>query len=67
VLFEISDGAFSGVAEMAVRRHQLVIYIIGGEKNIQSGPCLVVESLEFWFETLDSDFLMDGIIGIDPI
>jgi hypothetical protein len=32
VLFESLDGAFSGVAAMAARRHQLVIYIIGGEK-----------------------------------
>jgi hypothetical protein len=32
VFLESSDGAFSGVAAMEVRRHQLVIYIIGGEK-----------------------------------
>jgi hypothetical protein len=61
VLFESSDGAFRGIAAMAVRRHQLVLNLIGGEKNLQSGRCLVVESLEFWFETLDSEFLMDGI------
>jgi hypothetical protein len=66
VLFESSDGVLSGVAAMAVRRHQLVIYIIGVEKVLQSGRCLVVESLEFWFETLDNKFLMDGIIGLDP-
>jgi hypothetical protein len=66
VLFKSSDGAFSGVAAMAVRRHQLVIYIIGGEEILQSGRCLVVESLELWFETLDREFLMDGIIGLDP-
>jgi hypothetical protein len=51
---------------MAVRRHQLVIHIIGGEKILQSGRCLVVESLEFWFEALDSELLMDGIICFDP-
>jgi hypothetical protein len=66
VLFESSDGAFCGVAVMAVRRQQLKLHIIGGGKNLQSGRCLVVESLEFWFETLDREFLMDGIIGIDP-
>jgi hypothetical protein len=66
MFFESSDGAFSGVAEIAVRRHQLVLYIIGGEKFLQSGRCLIVDSLEFWFETLDSEFLMDGIIGLDP-
>jgi hypothetical protein len=54
VLFESSDGVFSGVAAMEVMRHQLVLYII------------VVESLEFWFEALDSEFLMDGIIGLGP-
>jgi hypothetical protein len=51
---------------MAVRRHQLVIYIIGGEKILQRSRGLVVESLEFWFETLDNEFLMDSIIGFDP-
>jgi hypothetical protein len=25
-----------------------------------------VESFIFWFKTLDSEFLMDGIIGFDP-
>jgi hypothetical protein len=66
VLFESSDGVFRGVAAMAVRRNQLVIYIIVGGKILQSGGCLVVKSLEFWFETLDSEFLIDGIIGFDP-
>jgi hypothetical protein len=66
VLFESPDGVLSGIAAMAVRRHQLVLHIIGGEKILQSGRCLVVESLDFWFETLDSEFLMDGIIGIAP-
>jgi hypothetical protein len=32
VFFESSDGAFRGITAMAVRRHQLVIEIIGGEK-----------------------------------
>jgi hypothetical protein len=66
VFFEILDGAFRGVVAMAVRRHQLVIYIIGGEKMLQNGRCLVVESLELWFEALDSEFLMNGIICFDP-
>jgi hypothetical protein len=66
VFFEGPDGAFRGVAAMAVRRHQLVIDIIDSEKNLQSGGCLVIESLEFWLETLDSELLMDGIICFDP-
>jgi hypothetical protein len=66
VLFESSDGAFIGIAAMAVGRHQLVLHVIGGEKNLQSGRCLVVDSLEFWFETLYREFLMDVIIGLDP-
>jgi hypothetical protein len=65
VLFESSEGAFSGIAAMAVMRHQFVFHIIGGEKILQSGRCLVVKSLEFWFESLDSEFLMDGIICLD--
>jgi hypothetical protein len=32
VLFESPDGAFSGIAAMAVGRHQLVLNVIGGEK-----------------------------------
>jgi hypothetical protein len=62
VFFEGPDGAFRGVVEMAVRRHQLVSDIIDGEKILQSGRCLIVESLEFWLETLDSELSMDGII-----
>jgi hypothetical protein len=53
VFFESSDGAFSGIASMTVRRHQLVRDIVDGEVILQSGRCLVVESLELWFETLD--------------
>jgi hypothetical protein len=67
VFFESPDGAFRGVAAMAVRRHKLVIYIIGGEKILQSSRCLVVESLEFWFEALHSEFLMDGIMCFDSL
>jgi hypothetical protein len=33
---------------------------------LQSGRCLVVESLELWFKTFGSEFLMDVIIGLDP-
>jgi hypothetical protein len=51
---------------MTVGRQQLIIHVIGGEKMLQSGRCLVVESLEFWFETFGSEFLMDVIILIDP-
>jgi hypothetical protein len=32
VLFESLYGAFSGIAAMAVRRHQLILHVIGGEK-----------------------------------
>jgi hypothetical protein len=47
---------------MTVRWHQLVSDIIDGEKILQSGGCLVVESLEFWLETLDSQLLMNAVI-----
>jgi hypothetical protein len=62
VFFEGPDGAFRGIAVIAVSRHQLVIDIIDGEEILQSGGCLVVECLDFWFETLDSELLMDGIL-----
>jgi hypothetical protein len=60
------DGALRGVAAMEVRWHQLVSDIIDGEKILQSGGCLVVESLEFWLKPLASELLMDGIICFDP-
>jgi hypothetical protein len=62
VFFEGPDGAFRGIVSMAVRLHQLVSDIIVGEEVLQSGGCLVVESLEFWLETLDSELLMNGVI-----
>jgi hypothetical protein len=67
VFFEGSDGAFRGVAAMAMRWHQLVSNIIDGAEILQSGGCLVIESLEFWLETFDSELLMDGIICFDPL
>jgi hypothetical protein len=67
VFFESLDGAFSGIAAVAVGRHQLVIHVIGGEETLQGGRCLIVESLEFRYETLDRDFFMDVIIGINPL
>jgi hypothetical protein len=66
VFFEGPDGAFYSAATMAARWHQLVSDIVDGEEILQSGRCLVVESLEFWLETLDSELLMDGIICFDP-
>jgi hypothetical protein len=66
VFFEGPDGAFRGVAAMAVRWHQLVSNIIGGEEVLQSGGCLVVESLELLLETLDSELLMNGVICFYP-
>jgi hypothetical protein len=55
---ESPDGAFRRAAALEVRRHQLVIVIIDGEIMLQSGGCLVVESLELWFETLDSELVL---------
>jgi hypothetical protein len=52
---------------MAVRWHQLVSDIIDGEEILQSGGCLVVESLELWLETLDCELLMNGVICFDPL
>jgi hypothetical protein len=45
---------------------QLVLHVIGGEKVVQSSRCLGVKSLEFWFETLACEFLVDVIICFDP-
>jgi hypothetical protein len=59
-------GTLSGVASVTVGRYQLILHIIGGEKVLQSGRCLVVESLEFWCGLLGSEFLVDVIICFDP-
>jgi hypothetical protein len=67
VFLESPDGAFGGVASMTVRRHQLISDIIDGEEILQSGRCLVVESLELWFETLDCELLMNAVICFDPL
>jgi hypothetical protein len=66
VFIESSDGAFCGVASMTVRRNQLISDIIDSEEILQSGRCLVVESLELWFETFDCELLMDTVIYFDP-
>jgi hypothetical protein len=66
VFFESPDGAFRGIAAMTVRRDQLIINIIGGEKNLQYGRCLVVESLKSGFESFDIEFFIDGVICFDP-
>jgi hypothetical protein len=66
VFLEIPDGAFRSIALMTVRRHQLISDIIDGEEIIQSCRCLVVESLELWFETFDFELFMDAVICFDP-
>jgi hypothetical protein len=67
VFLERPDGAFGGVASMTVRWNQLVSNIIDGEEILQSGGCLVVKSLELWFETLDCELLMDAVIWFYPL
>jgi hypothetical protein len=64
--FESPDGAFRGVASMTVRQIQLISDIIDGEVILLSVRCLVVESLEIWFETFDCELLMDAVICFDP-
>jgi hypothetical protein len=44
----------------------LISDIIDGEEILQSGRCLVVESLELWFETFDCELLMNAVICFDP-
>jgi hypothetical protein len=51
---------------MTVRRNQLISDIIGGEEILQSSRCLVVKSLEFWFETFHCELLVDAAICFDP-
>jgi hypothetical protein len=62
VFFESPDDAVGSVALMAVRRNQLIIDILCSEEILQSGRCLIVESLELWFETFDRELLMDASV-----
>jgi hypothetical protein len=66
VLLESYDGVFGSVVSLAMRWHQLVSNIIDGKEILQGGRCFVVESLELWFETLDRELLMNGVICFDP-
>jgi hypothetical protein len=66
VFLESPDGAFRSVASMAVGRNQLISDIIDGEEILQSSRCLVVESLELWFETFDRELFMDAAVRFDP-
>jgi hypothetical protein len=66
VFLESPDGAFRSVASMKVGRNQLISDIIDGEENLQGVRCLVVESLELWFETFDRELLMYAVICFDP-
>jgi hypothetical protein len=66
VFLESPDGALRSVASMTVRWHQLISDIIDGEEILQSGRCLVVESLELWFETFYCELLMYAVIWFDP-
>jgi hypothetical protein len=51
---------------MTVGWNQLISDIVYGEEILQRGQCLVVESLELWFETFDRELLMDAVICFDP-
>jgi hypothetical protein len=64
MLFKSPDGAFRDGTAVTVGWDQFVLHIIGGGEILQSGQCLVVESLELRSETLDSEFLMDVIIMV---
>jgi hypothetical protein len=66
VFLESPDGAFHIIASMTVGWNQLISDIIDGEEILQSGRCLVVESLEIWFETFDRELLMDAVICFEP-
>jgi hypothetical protein len=52
---------------MTVRQNQLIIDIMCGEEILKSGRCLVVESLEPWFETFDRELLMDAAVCVDSL
>jgi hypothetical protein len=52
VFFEGPDGAFRGVAAMAVRRHQLLIDIISGEKFFKAADASLSRVWSFGLKPL---------------
>jgi hypothetical protein len=52
MFFENKDGAVRGVEVMAVRRHQLVTYIIGGEKIFKADNASLSRVWSFGFKPL---------------
>jgi hypothetical protein len=66
VFFESSNGSLSGVLAMTVGGNKLIFHVIDSEKVFQSGECFVGKGLNFGFETLGSEFLMDVVICFDP-
>jgi hypothetical protein len=52
VFFESPDGAFRGVAAMAVRRDQLVIYIIGSEQFFKAADASLSRVWSFGLKPL---------------
>jgi hypothetical protein len=52
VFFEGLDGAFRGIAAMAVRRHQLVIDIISGEKFFKAADASLSRVWSFGLKPL---------------
>jgi hypothetical protein len=51
VIFERSDGSFSSVASMDMRRFQLKIYVRRNEKLLDCTSRFIVETLEEGFES----------------
>jgi hypothetical protein len=52
VFFEGTDGAFRGVAAMTLRRHQLILYVIGGKKFFKAADASLSRVWSFGLNTL---------------
>jgi hypothetical protein len=52
LFIESSDGTFSGIAAMEVGQHQLVIYVIGGEKIFKAADASLSRVWSFGLEPL---------------
>jgi hypothetical protein len=62
VFFKSSNGSLRGVLAMTVGGDKLIFHVIGIFFKNQSGRCFVFKGLQFGFETLGSEFLMDVVI-----
>jgi hypothetical protein len=63
VVFERSDGAFSGIAMVGSRGYKMGINFFGFHEVLEGVKTFVVKLLELWFQSRLAQFGMGGLVG----